>query len=294
MVPLMTIAPIQQTGYDVEVLESLGDLQAITPEWQQFLANGVSGSNFFNDPVHVLARLELEPTLAPWILVVRRDGQICCIAPFFLHASRLKIEFSVIKLASLPIRRLTAFGGQFVVADDADATRYFDIVFDYLWSQRSRFDLIFLEYLPETAPLWQYYRTVSSRDSRFRFYLASSRVDIVHQIRLPRTYDEFLKTLSYETRRKLRRYTRRLQNSAQVRLERIEQPDQVPHFLNQLDQIYRDTWQASINGYFARNTPEYIQFFSQISRAGLLRSYVLANDEGPIAFALGSQYNGVY
>src|SRR5688572_27906702 len=116
----MTLGQILQTGYDVEVLESLGDLQAITSEWQRFLANGVSGNNFFNDPIHVLARLELEPQLAPWILVLRRDGQICCIAPFFLDASRLKIDFSVINLASLPIHRLTAFGRQFIVADDAD------------------------------------------------------------------------------------------------------------------------------------------------------------------------------
>jgi CelD/BcsL family acetyltransferase involved in cellulose biosynthesis len=291
---MMLLEQISQTDYHVEVIESLGDLQAITPEWQSFLENEVNGRNFFNDPVYISARLELEPQLEPWIIVLRRGGQICCIAPFYLHACHLKIEFSVIKLASLPIRRLTAFGGQFIVADDEDATHCFEIVFDLLSSQQSRFDLIYLENVPDTSPLWQYYRTASSSNSRFRFYLASSRIDIVHQIRFASTYDEFLKTLSYETRRKVRRYTRRLQNTAQVRLERIEQPDDVSHFLNQLDQIYRDTWQARVNGYTPRNTSECIRFFSQISRAGFLRSYVLANDGGPIAFALGYQYFGVY
>ena len=258
------------------------------------MAGRVNGNNFFNDPVQLLLHLELEPQLRPWILVLRRDGQICCIAPLFLHDTRLKVEFSVIKLASLPVRMLKACGGQFVLSATADAARCFQIVFEYLGSRSAEFGLIFLENIPVTDALWQYSHTASIRDSRFRFFLASSHIDSDHQIVFPRTHEDFLSSLSYETRRKVRRYTRRLQNTAHVRLERITEPDQVPHFLNQLDQIYRDTWQAKANGYYSRNAPPIIRHFSEMSRAGYLRSYVLASDDGPIAFALGYQYDGVY
>ena len=276
------------------MLDSLHELQAATSEWRDFLAEGVQGNNFFNDPSHILPRLELEPQLQPWILVLRRNGRICCIAPLFLHQTRLKLEFSVVTLASLPIRMLKTFGGQFVVAADADAASCFQIVFDRLWSRRADFGLIFLENVPVTSSLWEYAQTASNRDVRFRFFLASSSIDSDRKIVFPSTHDEFLSSLSYETRRKVRRYTRRLQNTAQVRLERITEPSQVPHFLERVDQVYRDTWQAKVNGFSSRNTPSYTKYFTQLSRAGLLRSYLLTNDDGPIAFALGHQYNGVY
>src|SRR5262245_33573253 len=131
----MIVQQMHECGYELQVLESLSDVQAIVPEWQEFLAEGIQGSNYFNDPIKILAQLELEPQLAPWIVVLRRDGRICCIAPFILHTTRLKIEISVIKLGSLPVRMLRLFGGQFVVALDIDAARCYQSAFDCVWSQ---------------------------------------------------------------------------------------------------------------------------------------------------------------
>jgi CelD/BcsL family acetyltransferase involved in cellulose biosynthesis len=280
--------------YETQLIESLAELRALEPEWRQFLAGGVSGSNFFNDPIHVALHLELEPQLAPLIVVLRRDGRIHCIAPFFVHDRRLRIEFSVIKLAAPRVPTLTVCGGQFILAHIADAECCFQAIFEYLWSRRTKLGLVYLEYLPLATSLWQYCHTSSVGRSKFGVFLASSRIDTIHQIDFPATYDEFLKTLSYDTRRKLRRYTRRLQESAQLRLERIDEPDQVPRFLDHVDQIFRDTWQAIANGYYPRNTTPYVRYISQISRAGFLRSYVLTNNDDPIAFALGYQYDGVY
>jgi hypothetical protein len=291
----MTIADqFVDQGYDLEEIDSLCGLQVASNQWRDFLAEKVYGNNFFNDPTHISSRLEEEPDLDPRILVLRRHGRICCIAPCYLQDTHLKVEFSVVTLASLPIRMLKVFGGEFVVAADADATCCFQIVFEYLWSRRAKFGLIYLENLPTTTSLWEFCYSELVRDTCFRPFLASSQIDTDHQIQFPPTHEDFLSTLSYDTRRRLRRVTRRLQEKGQLRLERITAPDDVPRFLDRLDQIYRDTWQAKVGGYAPRNKPAQVRYLSQISRAGCLRSYLLSIDDQPIAFALGYQYNGAY
>jgi hypothetical protein len=189
---------------------------------------------------------------------------------------------------------LRSFSGQFVVAAEADAARCYHLAFERLWSRRAAFDLICLENVPADSSLWQHCRSTMARDRRFRAFLASSRIDVVHQIRFPATHEDFLSALSYETRRKLRRYTRRLQAAARVWLDRVTDVDQVPQFLNRLDEIYRDTWQAKVRGYAPRNMPPYVKHVTDASRAGFLRSYMLRGEEGPVAFAMGCQYDGVY
>lgn len=295
LAPDKTIAASAENDqYEIEVVDSLAELRALEPEWRQFLARGVTGDNFFNDPLYLLSRIELEPQLKPRIVVLRDNGRICSIAPFVLHNTHLKIEFSVIKLASFSVRMLKALGGQFVLAADVDVSCWFQQIFDCLWSRQSEFDLIYLENLPVPMPLWEYYCTISNRNLGFHSFLASSKVDVVHRIQFPQTHGEFLSSISYETRRKLRRYCRRLQNKERIRLERIHSPSQVPYFLEHLDHIYRETWQAKVNGFFSRNNLSYTQYFTKLSQAGYLRSYFLVINDTPVAFAIGHQYNGVY
>jgi CelD/BcsL family acetyltransferase involved in cellulose biosynthesis len=296
LLPVINKAPgaVPIGPYEMQIVESLAELRALEPEWRQLLADGGLGSNFFNDPLQVRLRLEREPRIRPWIIVLRRGGRIRCIAPIVLHETRLKIDFSVFTIAELPVRMLKVLGGEFVIAAATDATECFQVVFDYLASRQPEFGLVSLENLSVLTPLWKYCNSGSARDGRFKFFLASSQIDTTHQIHFPATYEEFLKTLSYETRRKLRRYTRRLQNTVTVRLERITEPYQVARFVDQLDQVYRDTWQAKASGYAPRNGPGTSSYLTEISRAGFLRSYVLSGDNRPIAFALGYQYDGIY
>lgn len=283
-----------RSEFKIEVLDTLPALNAVVSEWQEFLEEGVTGSNFFNDPAHVIAQLELEPQTQPWVVVLRRGGKICCVAPFYLHGTHLKLELSVVALVSLPVRMLKLFGGQFVVAANVDSANCFHKVFEYLESHKSQFGLILIENVPASTALWGYLQSTSLGEARFRMFLASSQIDTDHQIQFPPNHAEFLSSLSYDTRRRLRRVTRRLQEKGQLRLERITEPGDVPTFLDGLDQIYRDTWQATAVGYTPRNTAAQIRYVSQISCAGYLRGYLLTIDGHPIAFALGYQYKDTY
>jgi hypothetical protein len=280
--------------YTIEMVKTRAELRAFESEWRQFLARGVTGSNFFNDPQHISLRLELEPQLVPWILVLRRGERVCCIAPFYLQETHLKIQFSVIELVSLPVRMLKSFSSEFIVGVGEDEAKCVEHVFAALWKRRAEFGLIFLEDLRQTTPLWRFCHSDHTSGQRFRPFLVSSQVDNLHQVQLPVTHADYLAQLNPRTRQRLRRQARKLCTEKNAQLEKFTAPGQVHQFLKQLDEIYGDAWQAKRLGYRQRNTEAQHRFLSGIAQCGWLRSYTLTADQQPVAYLLGYQHDGSY
>jgi hypothetical protein len=234
------------------------------------------------------------PKLQPMIVVIRHGEQIRCVAPFLLQDTRLNIQFSVLTLAPLPVRALKLCGGQFIVSSEEEPASYYAAVFEFLWKNRSSFGLIFIENLDLRTPLWEFSHANFVRGRRFRLFLASSEIDKAHQIILPATHDAFMASLISKRRYTLRHYTRRLIKEHHAQLDRITDVQQVPAFLEHVDQVYRDCWQAEQNGYCSRNSRPQVRYFTAIAQRGWLRSYILHSDLGPLAYMLGYQYKGIY
>jgi hypothetical protein len=281
-------------GFTIEVINSLVALGNVIPEWQEFLTNHVSGNNLYNDPEHIALRLNTNPQFTPCILVLRRGGEIRGIAPFYCRPDRFPLQLSVIKLAALPIQMLMVFGDSFILAANEDAAACFDAVFSLMAQQPVRFGLLHFEQLTTSTLLWKYCQSNFKGGPNFRFSLASPQLESLHQIHFPPTYSEYLASLNASTRRNLRRYARKLCEGQHARLVRITDPDQVPQFLDQVDRVFRNTWQAKTFGYNPRNDASQIRYFSGIAKHGWLHSYVLANDHGPIAYEIVFHYGGVF
>src|SRR5207248_9656711 len=97
--------------------------------WRNFLSENVCGSNLFNDPEYIEARLVSNPDLVPRIVVVRQGEKIRCVAPFCLQVTRLRLALSVLTLLSLPVRVMTVFGDDFVTATDDQADELLSAAF---------------------------------------------------------------------------------------------------------------------------------------------------------------------
>src|SRR6184192_1926330 len=95
--------------YEIGLIDSEDALRAAQPDWYDFIGTDVSGRTLHNDPAYIEARLASSPDLKLKIIVVRRDGHIKCIAPFYIQCTALPLRLSVITLASLPIRLLKVF-----------------------------------------------------------------------------------------------------------------------------------------------------------------------------------------
>ncbi len=290
----MIAEQVKDVALEAEVIKSLGALQGVLTEWQHFLGDGVQGNNLFNDPAHIELRLRTENHTIPWIVILRRGGRIRCIAPCYLCDGPFVVQLSVVKLASFRAKQLKIFGDDFIVALEEDTKVCFDLIFETLRRQPTLFQFVLIDKLIAETPLWEYCQANCHGDRGFRLYLASPQLEKLHKIRIEAEHDHYMASLSPKTRQNLRRTARKLCEDHQARLERITAPEQVPRFLEQLDEVFRDTWQAKTFGYQPRNTDAQLRYLHSIAQLGWLRSYLLSNDQGPIAYDLAFQYGDTF
>lgn len=277
---------------DVELVDSVESLRKVLPEWQRFRARSPRGGNLFNDPDYILLQVESNPDCRPYILIVRNSGEICCVAPFFLNDTRFQLKLSVFTLWRPRATFLRIFGDDFIVSADQDANACFQAVFRFLRLQRRQFSLIYFDKVDIASPLWRFCTSRTERRA-FHAYLASASVEMVHRIRLPENHDAFMAQISHETRRKLRRLTKKLCTEKSTRLVKFTTPAEVPSFLQSLDEVYRDSWQAKSFGYHSKNNDSERRMLTKIAELGWLRSYLLMSESKPIAFELSYQHEGI-
>lgn len=119
----------------------------------------------------------------------------------------------------------------------------------------------------------------------------------VHRmIRLAPTFDEYLqKQFSKETRRKLKQEVRRLDREGEenTRLLCITQEAELDSFLEQVERVSLQSWQAHRQGYVVR-AAERRAWLSELAVRGWLRCYLLVRGDAPLAFLIGYQSDGAY
>ena len=112
-----------------------------------------------------------------------------------------------------------------------------------------------------------------------------------HKIELPETHEEYWKKFNSSTRGKIRRKTKLL---GDCRIERITKPFQVPDFLTAAQQISRQTWQNDLLGLRIQNDEYELQLFTFLATQNALRAYLVWDEDTPISFCIGNQFNGVF
>ena len=277
--------------YSVTVVREPDALIEVLPEWRDFIASKPHGCSVFNDPDVVEFAVSQNGPL-PYIVMVRRAGHLTCIAPFGIHSTHFGLRLSVFKLASFSVRLLKLFGDDVVYSADADMAECCSLIFKSMGFQS--FDLVYFEALDMQSRLWQYCASANGKPSGMSFARPASAREKSFQIELPPTFAEYLATLGSDTRRTIKRRTKKLLAEHGATLVKVTTADQVPSFLNDVDAIYRDSWQAKTYGHWKRNGDEEIARFEHIARQGWLHCYLLTSDVGPLAFQIGYLYGDMF
>ena len=149
----------------------------------------------------------------------------------------------------------------------------------------TRADFLLVEDLETTDPLMALVESTSSL-KLFRPRDPQRRL----KIELPVTHDDYWAAFKSKTRSTLRR---KLRQFGECRLERISQPEQVAHFLEQAQQVSRNTWQYEMLGERIQNDYAELAQFTLLATEGSLRSYLLWKDDEPLSFLYATQHNGV-
>ncbi|WP_417383311.1 GNAT family N-acetyltransferase [Gimesia sp.] len=110
-------------------------------------------------------------------------------------------------------------------------------------------------------------------------------------IYFPENPQEYWNQFRSKSRRKHRKLIR---DNSHLRLVRITQPDQVEDFLSAAHQISLNTWQSQYLGLRVKNSEKELEELMFLALNDSLRSYLLMEDDQPVAFKIGHQYKGIY
>ncbi len=215
----------------VSILDSLGQLQQLRPEWET-LHRDCGGPHPFATPEWLLAWWPAFGSGELFAVAVRDEGRLVGLAPMFIHPWN-------------GLRQVTLAGNGvsdhldpllYPACADAAAAR----IIAALDERRERWDLCDLQDLREDSPLA---RAVSAGGLRSEFveqYVCSS-------IALPSAADEFHAGLPHGLKRNLRRCREKLERLGAVAFETV-QGAAVCEALHCLFDLHRARWQAKENG----------------------------------------------
>jgi hypothetical protein len=273
--------------YEVSVIRDKEDLQRAIPEWRDFVSSTSRGSCFFNDP-DVIEFDVCQGDVLPFIVMVRQAGVLQCVAPLRVQPSGFQLQFSVFTLATFPVQLMTMWGNGFIFRKDAAVGECCAQIFDTV--RADNFDLIFLNAVETDSPLGNYCASNNYKPAGLRFARPARIIDHTYRLELPATFSEYLGTLGSNTRASLKRRAKKLIACHGAEMVRITSADQVPTFLNAVDEVYRDSWQAKRLGPNKFNNASELARFRHVAQHGWLRSYLLLGDRGPLAFQVAYQY----
>lgn len=268
----------------------LRDFDALEEDWAALMRVAEHGRNFINDPSYLREFVSgARGSLSPLIVAVRQGERLAGIAPFFVSEERIPIRLSLLKLASVPVRRLRLLSESFVIAPGVDVQSFHQRVFDEL-AQATDFNVVHLHELREQGALWPFVNNPSIPHPYRLAYATEPQTS--HDISLQADHSDYERALTSENRKKLRKRRRLLTEHfhGEVRLVAVREAGQVDGFLAAVDEIAGHTWQARAYGQRTRNAASDIAHFKFLAEHGWLRSYLLTGGGEPLAFQIGIQY----
>ena len=168
----------------------------------------------------------------------------------------------------------------------------FNEIFDYF----KNLSCLYIKSInPESVKLTIINDCLSTKKSKY-FICKGSPIRSFHYITLGESFDQYLSKFSKKERYNLKRQCRVAQKYCgdKLELKRIDESKWVDFFVNCSRKILKKSWKVDLgeeNEFFSdKCTLKYLE----ISRKGLLRSYVLLGGDEPWAFVLGFQWDGVF
>jgi hypothetical protein len=288
---------MKNDAYEVQILTTVHEITQVRNEWVDFLKKDAVGYNFWQDPGIICQKFQYDGQGEPRIILVRRNRKIECVAPCVIYQTRFNFIFSVFRFPGPQARIMKIIDGNFIFSKTADFDCCIKTVIEALESIDTHFDLIKIDALDKSCPFGHFFlESKNHRYKNFQLKSISPKKEQIWRHIFSNSYEEWLATLGYSARRRIKRGIQNLykQYPDKVELLVVTRDVDVPKFLDLLDDIYPKTWQAKTFGFTKRNNKKDIIFYKYIADQGWLRSYMLLIDSRPASFFIGTQYNDIF
>ncbi len=222
------------------------------------------------------------------------DGTLFGYAPFFVHPSSLSYELFGISLWEYRIRRYTITAGPLLL-QGINVEEVLSSLFDHLLKMLRPRETLFALGAKSGSPFGWFIQQDPGFQGKY-YLLPSGKVYRRRLIALPESFDQYMQSLSRNTRKDIRRTLRHLEQDPEIMVSYrvFTAPEEVSEFLSLAQFVSDKTYQHNLLGLGICDNAETRRNLVVAAKNGWLRSYLLICNEKPVAFQHGYLYGGTY
>jgi len=267
---------------EVQIYTTASELATIGDAWDRLSAQEPRFVPRFSELQHAIAIPEVKFR----VLVASDDSEVVGIACFIFRKSAKHYFVADINLFKLPINEVSLFGSCVLGGLNEQVIESFLI---HIISN-SRFDLLYLGKIIVDSSL---YNAVRKLRGRLIVGKSSRRVEVQWLIKLPETFNDYVKSLGPTTRGSAVRRFKKLERESGFEVHVISRLDQIDKFLQDAAKISRLTHQWNLGVRFCNDavTRERLVRFAKTKT---LRCYIAYFSGQPCAFGYGEWNHRVY
>lgn len=260
--------------YKTQFINSLSEMNSIRHFWEVVQSKPGADFEFFNLIVQTRPNVIL-----PCVIELIRDELPIAMLVGRIENARMPIRLGYFNLAKVPVRQLVFIAGGFMGEKTEDnLQRLLSSVKSLMIEQQ--IDLVIFEQLRVDLSQHEIIAKTFGRT-----WLVNQGASKHWLLRLPATWDDFLKSRRAKHRYWLRRLPKILDRdfNGKWNIQFYSTPDQAREFINAAELVAQTTYQRGLGAGFRRDQ-EFLQRLDLDAKRGRLRGYVLYIKDEPKAF----------
>jgi hypothetical protein len=267
----------------VQIARTPADVAELRGVWEEVPWQGVEAS------YHQFAARarDLEEPENPFAVLVFDESRPVAGLAGVLRTEQLKTRFGFRVVYAPAVRMLQVLPGGLAASSAEGLSRLSDVLADLMRS--GQVEVAQLPSLPVTSSEYAVFSTSGPYFDRPRFVHNWERQRLV----LPPSFDDFLRSRSYETRRGVKKNANRARAALgeRVRINAFNDSDQYDQAVSDLEQIASRSYLKDVGGGF-KNTQQQRNLLRAGLESGNYVVYVLYDGDRPVTYWLCATYRG--
>ena len=269
----------------IRTVRTFPEIEELKDMWNGWCDDPNAALDFY------LASARCRPDIVrPHIMVVYRDGHPDCMMVGRLEHCRLKLKIGYTTLFRPSVRRLFFLQGGFL---GNFSEENIEALFRELKNCLEHKEADHAE-LARIIPNSLQHKVIAKEFSP----LCTGQFSTLHEhrwVELPRTFEQFVQSMSRKNRHEFRRHEKRLAAdfTGKARFRCYRHEDEVTELAREVEKISAKTYQRALGVGFQPGV-EVLDYLRAMARNTGLRGCVLYLDEQPCAFFIGVQYKDTF
>jgi hypothetical protein len=265
----------------IRVARSISEVEEMRETWTAWQSHPTSDIDNF------LLILRFRPEIErPHVMIVERDGQPDTILVGRLETTQLSFKVGYCGLFRAQARVLCFMHGGLFGNDSAENSEFLVREIGKCLS-RGEADIARFEHQRTDSFLAKAANDIPGIFSRDHF----APTELHGAVRLPETYEDFLRSLSRKERHNFNRCANKINNDfpGEMRIQCFREENQMAELVRITEEVARKTYQRGLGVGF-RDNAEIRDWLRMAAQKGTLRACVLFIKDQPCAFMIGKQY----